>query len=71
MIQMIRSAGNPQLMMQQMFANNPQYAQVMQYVQQNGGNAKQAFYTLASQKGVDPDQVLNTLLTQFNNSTST
>ncbi len=45
----------------QMAANNPQMQQVMQYIQQNGGNAKQAFYTLAQQKGVDPNEVLRQL----------
>ena len=45
----------------QMAMNNPQMRQVMEYIQQNGGNAKQAFYTLAQQKGVDPNEVLKQL----------
>lgn len=62
MLQVIKSAGNPQLMMQQMLGSNPQYSQVMQYIQQNGGNAKQAFYALAKQQGVDPQQIINALM---------
>ena len=46
-----------------MAANNPQMQQVMQVIQQNGGNAQQAFYNLAQQKGVDP----NVILQQLNN----
>lgn len=44
-----------------MAANNPQMQQVMQYIQQNGGNAKQAFYNLAQQRGIDPQIILNQL----------
>ena len=61
MMSMLRSAGNPQMMLQQMTAQNPQMRQVMDLVQQNGGNAKQAFYKLAEQKGVNPDEILNML----------
>lgn len=41
---------------------NPQFQQVMQFVNQNGGNPKEVFYQLAKQKGVDPSTVLNQLL---------
>ena len=59
MMNMLRSAGNPQMMLQQMMSQNPQMQQAIQYVNQNGGNAKQAFYKLAEQKGVNPDEILN------------
>ena len=45
----------------QMAASNPQMQQVMQFVNQNGGDAKQAFYNLAQQRGIDPNEVLNQL----------
>lgn len=61
MMNMLRSAGNPQMMLQQMMSQNPQMQQAIQYVNQNGGNAKQAFYKLAEQKGVNPDEILNML----------
>lgn len=61
MMNMLRSAGNPQMMLQQMTAQNPQMQQVMNYVNENGGNAKQAFYKLAQEKGVNPDEILNML----------
>lgn len=61
MIGMIQASGNPQMMMQRMLGNNPQYAQVQKFVADNGGDAKQAFYSLASQMGIDPNEVLNAL----------
>lgn len=39
--------------------NNPQMKQVMDYVQSCGGDPKQAFYSLAKQKGIDPETFLN------------
>ena len=53
----IKSMGNPQMMMQQM----PQYKQVMDYVNQNGGDAKSAFYNKAKEMGVNPDEILKAL----------
>lgn len=41
---------------------NPQFQQVTQFVNQNGGNPKEVFYQLAKQKGVDPSSILNQLL---------
>ena len=37
---------------------NPNYQNVMNYIQKNGGNAKTAFYNLCQQKGIDPNQIL-------------
>ena len=53
----IKSMGNPQMMLQQM----PQYRQVVDYVNQNGGDAKSAFYSKAKQMGVDPDEIVKAL----------
>ena len=61
MMQMIRSSGNPQAMLQQMMQNNPQYQQVMQLVNQAGGDPKQAFYQMANQMGVNPDEIISML----------
>ena len=61
MMQMVKAARNPQAMIQVMAQQNPKMQQVMQFVQQNGGDAKTAFYKLAEQQGVNPDDVLNML----------
>ena len=38
--------------------NNPQIKQVMEYINQNGGDPQTAFYKLAKEKGVDPNEIL-------------
>ena len=58
---MVQSSGNPQAMFQNLLASNPQIGKVMEIVNQYGGDPKAAFYALAKQKGVDPNQVLNLL----------
>lgn len=45
----------------QMAQTNPQMSQVMQVIQQNGGNAKQAFYNMCQQRGIDPNVILGQL----------
>ena len=59
MMGMINSSGNPQAMMNQMIANNPQFKQVMDLINQFGGDPRKAFYALAEQKGVDPNDILS------------
>ena len=47
---------------QNLIANfNPQMKQVMQYIQENGGDPKAAFYKMAKEKGIDPEQILRQL----------
>ena len=61
MMQMVRSAGNPQAMLSQMMQNNPQMREVMSLVQQYGGDPQKAFYAIAQQKGIDPESILSQL----------
>ena len=56
---MVKAAQNPQAAIGQLTQSNPQMQQVMQYVHQNGGDARAAFYALAKQKGVDPNQIIS------------
>lgn len=56
-ITQIKGMANPQSYLEQM----PQYKQVMDYVNANGGNPKDAFYKLASEMGVNPNDILNSL----------
>jgi hypothetical protein len=39
----------------------PQYKQVMDYVNANGGDPKEAFYKKASEMGINPDDIINQL----------
>ena len=57
MVQQIKSVGNPQMMLQQM----PQYRQIMDYVNANGGDPQRAFYQKAQEMGVNPDDILSQL----------
>lgn len=61
MMNMVRSAGNPQAMIQSIAQNNPQMKQVMDIVSKSGGDPRAAFYRMAEEKGVDPEQVLSML----------
>lgn len=58
-ISVAKNSNNPIGMLNAMAYNNPTVRQAMQYVQACGGNAQQAFYNLAQQKGVNPDEILN------------
>lgn len=61
MMQTIKNAGNPQMMLNQMMSQNPQMQSVMQYINQNGGDAKAAFYKLAQERGINPEDILKQL----------
>lgn len=61
MYNQVRHSKNPDQAMQILFANNPQYQNVMNYIQQNGGDARSAFYNMAAQMKVDPNIVLSKL----------
>ena len=57
----IKNSSNPNAIMQQLLTSNPRFQEVRNYINQNGGDAKTAFYNLAAQKGVDPNNFLNQL----------
>lgn len=61
MMNQIRFAQNPKMAFEQMVQSNPQVQNVMNLVRQNGGDPKTAFYNLARQKGVNPDDILSML----------
>lgn len=61
MMDMLKNSQNPQMMLQNIVNQNPNMQQVMNLVRQSGGDAKSAFYSLAKQKGIDPNQILNML----------
>ena len=59
MMNMIRGAQNPQAMMNQLLMNNPNTKQVMDLVNAAGGDPQKAFYKLAQQKGINPQDILD------------
>lgn len=56
---MLRGKSNPMAALQSMAQTNPQIKQAFDIVQQNGGDMQAAFYKLAEQNGIDPNNVLN------------
>ena len=61
MAQMIGNAKNPDAMIQYLMTSNPQFKDAMNFVRQNGGSPKDAFYALAKQRGVNPDEIISLL----------
>ena len=61
MMQMVNGAGNPQAMLAQMAQNTPNLKKVMDIVQQYGGDANKAFYAMAEQNGINPQEILDQL----------
>lgn len=55
---MLRSANNPIQLLQSMAMNDSRMQTVLDVINQNGGNAKQAFYAEAKNKGRDPTEIL-------------
>ena len=60
-VNQLKACQNPKLMLEEMAKSDPQIAGVMQLINASGGNPQQAFYALAKQKGIDPNQVLSML----------
>lgn len=58
---LLKSAKDPSSMMQNMINTNPQMRNVMEYIKSHGGDPERAFYAMAAEKGVDPNQILDLL----------
>lgn len=56
----VKKAPNPEQAMLNMFSQT-QLQNVMNYIKQNGGDAKTAYYNMAAQKGIDPNSILQFL----------
>ena len=59
MMNMVSGAQDPGAMILRMMNNNPQMKQVMDVISAAGGDPRRAFYQLAQQKGVDPQEILD------------
>ena len=58
MMNMVRTAQNPQLVLNQLVMNNPQMKQVMEIVNQYGGDDMKALEAMAGQFGMTANEVL-------------
>lgn len=59
MMNTIKGAQNPMNMIDSLAQNNPVMKNVSDAIKSANGNPKDAFYQMAKQKGVDPNQILN------------
>lgn len=57
----ISQSKNPQQTVQEMLLRNPNFKEIVSYINQNGGDARSAFYNMAAQKGIDPNTILSKL----------
>lgn len=57
----VQMSANPQFALQQIINQNPNLKNILNLANSNGVNLQQLFYTMAQQKGVDPQQVLRDL----------
>ena len=58
---MVQTASNPLATLQAMVDKNPQLQQAVDLINRCGGDPQKAFYVLAEQKGVDPNEILDAL----------
>ena len=58
---MVKTAQNPQAMMNQLMMNNPQFKQVMDIVNQYGGNPDKALSDIAQQYGITEKDIYDLL----------
>ena len=57
----VKTAQNPEAMLNMLANKNPQLKKAIGLINQNGGNAKETFYKLANELGVNPDDILSML----------
>lgn len=54
----LKTSQNPMEDFTAMAKTNPQLGQVLDFVNQNGGNPEKAFYLLTKKMGIDPSMIL-------------
>ena len=57
----VRNSPNPDKAAQELLQTIPQFKGILDYINQNGGDAKTAFYNMAAQKGTNPNIILDQL----------
>lgn len=61
LLSIVKGSPNPETAMREMMVSDPRFRNIAEYIEQNGGDARTAFYNLAAKKGVDPDSILRQL----------
>jgi len=60
-ISQLKGMGNPNEGLKMLISQNPQLQQVMNLIQQSGGDPKQVFMKMAQARGINPQQIINML----------
>lgn len=58
-MQIGRMLANPQAALNQLISSNPEYAKIYDVARSYGGDFQKAFYEMAKEKGVNPNDILN------------
>ena len=58
LVQMIKNTNNPQQLLNNMAKQNPQLSQIIQTLNTSNITPKQMFMNLASQKGINPNEII-------------
>lgn len=61
MMDMVRTAQDPNAMLNRLAQNNPLLKQAMDIISQHGGDADKAFRTVAEKNGINPEDLMNIL----------
>lgn len=61
LITMFKQSRDPQGLLMNLMACNPQVSAVVKEIQANGGDARSLFYKKANDMGIDPNVILNML----------
>ena len=61
MFNMLRHSNNPQMMLQQLLRNNPNYKQIEQLINNANGDPQRAFYGFCEQVGINPQEFIDAL----------
>lgn len=60
-VNQLKGMSNPNEGLKMLISQNPQLQQVMNLIQQSGGNPKQAFMKMAQARGINPQQIITML----------
>jgi len=61
MMAMLKAAQNPQMLLNQMISTNPKLKEVMDLINQYGGDPNKALQAVAQQNGIDPQEIMDML----------
>ena len=58
-ISMFKNSSNPQQLLNNTIKSNPQMRNLYALIQNSGKSPKELFYSLAKEKGIDPQSIIN------------